>query len=88
MPASRIYDEIVAGLPALSASDDPALSPNNVLAQGRNARQNGLRPRRGQYSVFRGQKIWRIKIYALYLHTRNPKFGRKAQVVKLVDTLL
>lgn len=33
-------------------------------------------------------KIWRIKIYALYLHTRNPKFGRKAQVVKLVDTLL
>ena len=33
-------------------------------------------------------KIWRIKIYALYLHTRNPKFGGKAQVVKLVDTLL
>ena len=33
-------------------------------------------------------KIWRIKIYTLYLHTRNPKFGGKAQVVKLVDTLL
>ena len=62
----------------------PALPPQG----GETAPFPNKRPEEAQKLPLTVLKIWRIKIYTLYLHTRNPKFGGKAQVVKLVDTLL